>query len=303
MIRGDLDDLAAFSVVARDRSFTRAANELRLSTSALSHRIKKLETRLGVRLLQRNSRSVAATAAGERLLQRLQPALGEIGGALDDLGRQREDASGTVRITARRHAFETVIHPVLPEFCERHPRATVEVLIEYGLRDIVADRFDAGIRFGEKVEKDMIAIEVGPELRMAAVASTGYLARHPGPETPAELTGHRCINYRMTTSGRLYSWEFARDGRELEVKVDGPLTFNDPALMLEAALDGLGIAYVPEDQAAPFVAEGRLVHLLQHWSAAFPGYFLYYPSRTQTPSVLAALIAALRRRRACPAPS
>ena len=295
MNRGDLDDLAAFAVVARESSFTRAATELRLSTSALSYTIKKLETRLGLVLLRRNSRSVSATEAGEKLLRRLGPALAEIAGALDDAGQQRDRVSGTVRITATRHAFETVLRPILPGFGESHPEATVEVLVEYGFRDIVADRFDAGIRLGEKVEKDMIAVSVSPELRMAVVASPDYLARQLAPETPVELTRHRCINYRMMASGSLYPWEFERDGRALDVKVDGPLTFNEPALMLEAAVDGLGVAYVLEDQASPLIADGRLVRLLADWTPAFPGYFLYYPSRHQIPPVLAALIPTLRR--------
>ena len=241
------------------------------------------------------SRSVSVTEAGETLLRRLDPALAEIAGALDDVGRQSGKVSGTVRITATRHAFETVLRPILPGFGESHPEATVEVLVEYGFRDIVADRFDAGIRLGEKVEKDMIAVAVGPDLRMAVVASPSYLARHAAPETPVELTRHRCINYRMMASGSLYAWEFERDGRALDVKVDGPLTFNEPALMLEAAVDGLGVAYVLEDQASPLIAEGRLMRLFADWSPAFPGYFLYYPSRRQIPPVLAALIATLRR--------
>ncbi len=297
MSQGDLDDLAAFAVVARARSFTRAATELRLSTSALSYTIKKLETRLGLRLLQRNSRSVSVTEAGDKLLRRLGPALAEIAGALDDAGQQRNRVSGTVRITATRHAYETVLRPVLPGFGENHPEAIIEVLIEYGFRDIVADRFDAGVRLGEKVEKDMIALAVGPELRMSVVAAPDYLARYPAPETPVELMRHRCINYRMMASGSLYAWEFERDGRALDVKVDGPLTFNEPALMIEAAVDGLGVAYVLEDQASRLIAEGRLVRLLGEWTPAFPGYFLYYPSRHQTPPVLAALIATLRQSR------
>ena len=298
MGRGDLDDLAAFAVVARERSFTRAARELRVSTSALSALVKALEARLGVRLLNRTSRSVSVTAAGERLLERLGPALSDIEEALVDLGRHRGTVSGTVRITATRHAFETIVRPVLAGFCARHPAATVEVLIDYGLRDIVADRLDAGIRLGQKVERDMIAVVLGPDLSMAVVASPAYLALHPAPATPADLTRHRCINYRMMASGSLYAWEFERDGRAHDVKVEGPLTFNEPALMIGAALDGLGIAYVLEDQAAPFVADGRLVRLLEGWTPPFPGYCLYTPSRRQMPPVLAALIEALRRRRA-----
>jgi DNA-binding transcriptional LysR family regulator len=297
MARGNLDDLAAFAVVARERSFTRAAAELGLSTSALSHAIKGLEARLGVRLLQRNSRSVAATEAGEQLLLTLGPALADIGGALDELGRRRDVASGSVRVTATRHAFETVIRPVLPAFCAGHPEATVEVLIDYEFRGIIAERLDAGIRLGEKVEKDMIAVGVGPELRMVVVASPAYLARYPAPRTPQDLMRHRCINYRMMASGHLYAWEFERDGRALEVKVGGPLTFNEPEFMLGAAQDGLGVAYVLEEQAMPLVTAGRLARLFEDWTPTFPGYFLYYPSRRQVPPTLAAFIAALRRRR------
>jgi DNA-binding transcriptional LysR family regulator len=298
MERGILDDLAAFAVVARVRSFTHAAAELGLSTSVLSYTIKRLEARLGTRLLQRNSRSVAATDAGERLLKTLEPALGEIGGALDDLGRERNSVSGTVRITATRQAYEAVIRPVLAGFGIRHPKARVEVLIDYEFRDIIANRFDAGIRLGEKLEQDMIALSVGPELRMAVVASPEYLADHPIPETPSDLTHHRCINYRMRATGGPYAWKFERDGREIEVKVEGPLTFNEPEMMLDAALDGLGVAYVLEHQAEPFVAAGRLVRLLEDWTPPFPGFYLYYPSRRQVPPTLAALVAVLRRQRA-----
>ncbi len=297
-MRRDLDDLAAFAAVAAEGSFTRAAMRLRVSTSALSHTIKSLETRLGLRLLQRNSRSVAVTAAGERLLQRLSPALSDIRGALDDLDRQRDAVTGSVRITATRHAYETVLRPILPAFGAEHPAATVEVQIDYGFRDIIADRFDAGIRLGEKIEKDMIALAVGPALRMAVVASPDYLTRHAAPATPGDLTHHRCINYRMVAAGTLYAWDFGRDGRALAVKVEGSLVFNEPGPMLDAAMDGLGVAYVMEDHARSAIADGRLVRLLADWTPAFPGYFLYYPSRSQMRPVLAAFVAALRRRRA-----
>ncbi|MGX8011328.1 LysR family transcriptional regulator [Mesorhizobium sp. ORM8.1] len=297
MSRGNLDDLAAFATVARLRSFTRAAAELRRSTSALSHTIKGLEARLGFRLLQRNSRSVSVTAAGERLLLTLDPALAEIGVALDELGRERNLVSGTVRLTATRHAYETVIRPVLPGFMADHPEAKVEVLIDYQLRDIIAERFDAGIRLGEKLEQDMVAVSVGPQLRMAVVASPSYLDRHPAPQTPQDLTGHRCVNYRMMASGQTYAWEFEQDDRSLDIKVTGSLTFNEPELMLEAALDGLGMAYVLQEQARAYIAAGRLIQLLADWTPPFPGYFLYYPSRKQMPPALTALIAALRRAR------
>jgi DNA-binding transcriptional LysR family regulator len=297
MSRHSLDDLAAFSVVARARSFTRAAAELRVSTSALSHTIKGLEARLGIRLLHRNSRSVSVTVAGERLLQALEPALAEIGGALDQLSLERDHVSGTVRLTATRHAFETVIRPVLPGFLASHPRAGVEVLIDYQFRDIIAERLDAGIRLGEKLEKDMVAIRVSPDLRMAVIASPSYLAEHPAPQTPQDLMRHRCMNYRMMASGKTLDWEFEQQGRALDIKVTGPLTFNEPQLMLEAALDGLGIAYVLEEQAEAHIVTGRLVRLLEDWTPPFPGYFLYYPSRRQMPSTLTALIAVLQRGR------
>lgn len=297
MSRGSLDDLAAFAAVARALSFTRAAADLRLSTSALSHTIKGLEARLGVRLLQRNSRSVSVTAAGEQLLQSLEPALSQIGGALEALDRERDLVSGTVRLTMTRHAFETIIRPVLPKLLADHPQAKVEVLIDYQLRDIIAERLDAGIRLGEKLQQDMIAVAVGPDLRMLTVASPAYLARHPPPLTPQDLSTHRCINYRMMASGQTYDWEFERDGRRLDIKVAGPLTFNEPELMREAALDGLGVAYIIEGQAEGDIAAGRLVPLLQGWTSPFPGYFLYYPSRRQVPPTLAALITALRAAR------
>jgi DNA-binding transcriptional LysR family regulator len=298
MSRNSLDDLAAFAAVARERSFTRAAAGLRLSTSALSHTIKALEARLGVRLLQRNSRSVSVTAAGERLLMTLEPALADIGGALQELDRERDLVSGEVRLTVTRHAFETVIRPVLPGFLAEHPQARVEVLIDYQLRDIIADRLDAGIRIGEKLENDMVAVNVGPELSMAVVASPAYLAMHGTPGVPQDLATHRCVNYRMMASGQTYDWEFEKDGRALDIKLAGPLTFNEPELMVEAALDGLGVAYVIEQQVRGHVDAGRLVRVLADWTPPFAGYFLYYPSRRQLPPTLAALIAALRIARA-----
>ena len=253
--------------------------------------------RLGTRLLQRNSRSVAVTEAGERLLQRLGPALDEIGEALDHLGRARTSVTGSVRITATRQAYEAVIRPVLPGFNARHPDAVVEVMIEYELRDIIADRMDAGIRIGEKLEQDMVALSVSPELRMAVVGSPDYLADRPAPERPEDLRAHRCINYRMRVDGALMPWWFARDGRDMEVRTAGPLVVNEPELALDAALDGVGLAYVLEERAAPFVASGRLVRLMENWTPRFPGFFLYYPSRRQMPPALEAFVAALRRRR------
>lgn len=295
--RGRLDDLAAFACVARHRSYTRAAAELGLSTSNLSHIIKRLEQRLGVRLLQRNSRSVAASEAGESLLAALGPALDGVAEALDALQQGRDAVKGLLRITATRQAYDAVLRPVLPAFTERHPEAVIEVEIDYAFRDIITDRFDAGIRLGEKLQQDMIAVSVGPELRMAVVASPAYLAAHGAPSTPEDLVRHRCVNYRMTAAGVIYAWEFERDGKALEVRVPGPLIFNEPALMLECALEGLGVAYVLEHEAAPHLAQGALVRVLEDWTPPFPGFFLYHPSRRQTRPVLTALMQMLRSSR------
>ncbi|WP_413991152.1 LysR family transcriptional regulator [Labrys okinawensis] len=295
MRHASLDDLAAFACVARLRSFTRAAAELGTSTSNLSHTIKRLEEGLGVRLLQRNSRSVSASDAGEELLRSIAPAFQSIDGAMEALQRSRNRVSGTLRLTATRQAYEMVIRPVLPVFAAAHPDATVEVLIEYAFRDIIADQFDAGIRLGEKIEQDMIALKVGPDLRMAVAAAPSYLARHGTPQHPRDLMGHRCINYRMVAAGTIYAWEFERNGLAFEMRVPGPLTFNEPGLMLDCALDGLGIAYLLEHEVAPHIARGTLTRLLDDWTAPFPGFFLYYPSRQQLRPVLAAFLDLLRR--------
>ncbi len=294
MTAASLDDLAAFAAVARARSFTRAAATLGTSASNLSHTIRRLEARLGHRLLQRNSRSVAATEAGEALLATLGPALESIDGALDALDRGRGRVSGTLRITATRQAYDAVIRPVLPAFLATHPEATVEVVVDTAYRDIVADRFDAGIRLGEKLEQDMIALKVGPDLRMAVVASPAFLAGREPIEHPRDLMRHPCINYRMVGAGTLYAWEFERGDEALDVEVAGPLTFNEPALMLDAALAGLGIGYLLDHEVAPFVAEERLIRLLTDWTPPFCGFHLYHPSRRQMRPVLAALIEALR---------
>jgi DNA-binding transcriptional LysR family regulator len=297
MPRASLDDLAAFAAVARMRSFTRAAAALGTSTSNLSHTVRRLEARLSVRLLQRNSRSVATTEAGDALLATLDPALQSIDDALDAMDRERIGVTGTLRITATRQAYEAVIRPVLPGFVATHPDATVEIISEYAFRDIVADRFDAGIRLGEKLEHDMIALKVGPDLSMAVVASPAYLACSSPISHPRDLTLQRCLNYRMIAAGTLYAWEFEQGAEALKVSVAGPLTFSDPELMLDAALDGFGIAYLLDHEVAPYVEDGRLVRLLDKWTPSFPGFHLYYPSRTQMRPVLAAFIEAVRRHR------
>lgn len=294
MMHGNLDDLVAFACVARARSFTHAAAELGTSTSNLSHTIKRLEGRLGVRLLQRNSRSVSASEAGEYLLRSIGAELARIENALGELQLKRSSVSGTVRLTATREAYEIVIRPMLPAFAAAHADATIEVLIEYGFRDIIAGRFDAGIRLGEKIEQDMIALKVSPDLRMAVVAAPSYLSQHGTPLHPRDLADHRCINYRMVPGGVIYAWEFEKNGRAFEMRVAGPLTFNEPQLMLDAALDGLGIAYLLDNKVAPHVASGNLVSLLAEWTAPFPGFFLYYPSRQQMRPVFAAFLDMLR---------
>ena len=294
--QGVLDDLSTFAVVARTRSFSRAAAELNVSNSMLSYTIKRLESRLGYPLLRRTSRSVAPTPEGEKLLLALEPALNAIDGALDQLSQNLDRISGTLRITATRQGYEAVIRPMLNDFCATYPAATVEVIIDYAFVDLVSERFDAGIRLGEKLQQDMVAMPVGPALRMAVVASSAYLSQHAAPRTPEALQSHRCINYRMETAGSIYSWEFEKDGRALKIGLSGPLTFNEPELMLQAAIDGLGVAYVLEHEAAPHIAAGRLIRMLKDWTPPFPGFFLYYPSRKQVSPVLTAFLALLRAR-------
>ena len=296
MRRDDLTDLAAFMAVADARSFTRAASRLGLSPSALSHAMRGLETRLGVRLLARTTRSVRATEAGERLLESLRPALEGIAAGLAALGGPGGAPSGTVRVTAPRHAAQTVVLPVLPGLRAACPAVRVEVAVEEGLTDIVAGRYDAGIRFGGGVARDMVAVRVGPEVQTAVVGAPGHFARHPAPDTPADLAGHPCINYRLATAGGLWPWEFVQDGRTLQVRVDGPLVFNDNGLMLAAALAGGGLAYLFEDEVAGHLAAGRLVRVLERWCPRFPGYCIYYPSRRQSSPAFEVLVEALRYR-------
>jgi len=296
MKRDVLYDLAAFAVVAEHGSFTRAAAELGMSQSALSHAMKALEERLGVRLLSRTTRSVSTTEAGEMLLRSLRPGLAEIASGVEAVGALRGELSGTVRLTATKHAVSSVVMPALRDFLASHPGIQVDVIVDDNLTDIVAERIDAGIRFGDIVEKDMIAVRIGPDIRMAVVGAPSYFADHPVPRTPRDLSGHRCINYRHIKSGGLYPWEFHEKGRPFEVRVEGPLVFNNSDLLQEAALSGHGLAYVYLDEVAADIEAGRLVRILEKWCPTFPGYYLYHPSRRQTPPALAALIAALRYR-------
>ena len=296
MARHSLDDLTAFLTVAREGSFTRAAAQLGVSQSALSHTLRGLESRLGLRLLTRTTRSVAPTEAGERLLRTLGPHFDEIDSELAALSELRDKPAGNLRLTAGEHAAETVLWPALAKLLPDYPDIKVEVVIDYGLTDIVAERFDAGIRLGEQVAKDMIAVRIGPDMRMAAVAAPAYFARHPKPKTPQDLTGHNCINLRLPTLGGIYAWEFEKDDRELRVRVDGQLVFNSTPMILKAALDGIGLAYLPEDRVKPYVADGRLIGVLDDWCAPFSGYHLYYPSRRQLSPAFALLVEALRYR-------
>jgi DNA-binding transcriptional LysR family regulator len=296
MRREDLIDLNAFALVAEERSFTRAAAKLGVSQSALSHTVSRLESRLGVRLLARSTRHVVATEAGERLLATVRPALDEIELELASLSALRDKPAGAVRITSGIHAAQTLIWPMLARVLPDYPDIKVELSIDQGLTDIVAERFDAGVRLGEQVGKDMIAVRIGPDQRMAVVGAPGYLAAHPAPTTPDELTAHVCINLYLPSFGGLYAWEFERDGRALKVRVDGQLVFNDVPLIIEAALAGFGLACLMEDQARPYIADGRLVRVLADWCPPFAGYHLYYPSRRQLSPAFRVLLDALRYR-------
>jgi DNA-binding transcriptional LysR family regulator len=296
MGRDDLIDLNAFAVVAEERSFTRAAARLGASQSALSHTQRRLETRLGVRLLARTTRHVAPTEAGERLLRALRPALDGIDAELAALSAYRDTPAGTVRLTSGIHAAETVLWPVLERLLPTVPDIKVDLRIDQGLTDIVAERFDAGVRLGEQVGQDMVAARIGPDQRMAVVGSPAYFATRSAPLTPHDLTDHACINLHLTTHGGHYAWEFEKDGRALKVRVDGRLVFNHTALMLQAATAGFGLAITMQDQVEGPLADGRLVRVLADWCPPFSGYHLYYPSRRQLSPAFAVLLEALRYR-------
>jgi DNA-binding transcriptional LysR family regulator len=296
MRRDELGDLMTFLAVAEERSFTRAAAKLGTSQSALSHTMQRLEARLGLRLLARTTRSVSPTEAGERLLETLRPALDDIGDRLAALTALREKPAGTIRINTSEHAAETALWPALARLLPDYPDIKVELTIEHGLTDIVAGRYDAGVRLGEQIAKDMIAVPIGPDMRMAVVGAPAYFAKTQRPRTPQDLARHACINLRFTTSGGLYAWEFEKAGRELKVRVEGQLVFNNSAMCLKAALAGFGLAFLPEDRVLARVREGRLVRVLSDWCAPFPGFHLYYPSRRQTSPAFALLVEALRYR-------
>jgi DNA-binding transcriptional LysR family regulator len=296
MPRENINDLIAFLTVARERSFTRAAAQLGVSQSALSHKVRGLEERLGLRLLTRTTRSVSPTQAGERLLRTVGPRLEEVEAELEGLSEFRERPAGTIRITAGDHATEAILWPKLAKFLPDYPDIRVEIALDYGLTDIVAQRFDVGVRLGEQVARDMIAVRIGPDIRFAVVGAASYFATRPTPITPQDLVGHTCINLRLPTLGGLWPWEFEQGGRELNVRVDGQLVFNGIFQVLKAALDGFGLAYVPEDLALSHVATGRLKRVLEDWSPPWPGYHLYYPSRRQPSAAFTLLVDALRHR-------
>ena len=296
MVRETLDDLIAFLAVARERSFTRAAAQLGVSQSAVSQTIRGLESRLGLRLLTRTTRSVAPTEAGERLLRTAGPRLEEIAAELTALTALRDKPAGTIRITTTEQAAEAVLYPALAKLLPDYPDIKVEIVIDYGLVDIVAGRYDAGIRSGEHVAKDMIAVRIGPDLRMAVVAAPACFATRPPPRTPQELTAHNCINLRLPTLGGLYAWEFEQDGRAAKVRVEGQVVLNASGPILDAALAGLGLAYLPEEQVRTELATGRLIRVLADWCPPFSGYHLYYPSRRQPTPAFAQFVDALRYR-------
>jgi DNA-binding transcriptional LysR family regulator len=293
MARRNLNDLFAFVTVAREGSFTRAAAVLGVSQSALSQAIKALEERLEIRLLTRTTRSVSPTPAGDRLLLSIGTRFDEIEAELDALTELRDKPAGSVRITCGDWVLRNILLPKLAPVLQRNPDVSIEFDVSYGFRDIVADRFDAGVRLGESLDKDMIALPISPKLRMAAVASPTYFAAHPPPKVPADLTGHRCINMRYP-SGGVYVWEFERRGREVNVRVNGQATLNTSPHIVLAALEGLGVAYLPEDEFAPHIEQGRLVRVLQDWCPPFAGYHLYYPSRRQHSPAFSLVVDALR---------
>ena len=296
MQRGNLNDLLAFLAVGRERSFTKAAAKLGVSQSALSHTIRELEARLGVRLLTRTTRSVSPTDAGERLLHTLAPQFEEIEAELAAVSELREKPAGTFRITATEYAADAILLPKLARLLHEYPDIKVEIIIDYGLTDIVAQRFDAGVRSGEQVAKDMIAVRIAPDMRMAVVGAPSYFKKRSEPKRPQDLIEHNCINLRLPTHGGVYAWEFEKAGRELRVRVEGQLTFNATAQMLNAALAGLGLAYVPEGMVEPHIAKGALKRVLADWCLPYTGYHLYYPSRRQSSAAFALMIDALRYR-------
>lgn len=289
------NDLQAFLVVAQEQSFTKAAVRLGVTPSALSHSMRLLEERLGIRLLARTTRNVSPTQAGERLMHSIAPHFEAIGASIDALGDLRDRPAGTLRISCTDDSMETIIRPRLAGFVEQYPDITLELYVDYGFTNVVEQRFDAGIRLGEALSKDMIAVRVGPDWRLVVVASPAYFQAHPKPKKPADITRHRCVNIRHRPNGAIYAWEFEEKGKEFSVRGDGPLVFNSMTHVINAALDGLGLACVPEPLVVDHIAEGKLVAVLDKWCVPFPGYHLYYPNRRQPSPAFSALVAWLRQ--------
>ena len=296
MASENFNELAAFVAVARERSFTRAAAQMGVSQSALSQTVRGLEERLGLRLLTRTTRSVSPTEAGNRLFNTLAPRFEDIAQELAALSALRDKPAGTIRINAGEHPAVTVLQPALRKFLPDHPDIKVEIIVDYGLTDIVAQGYDAGVRLGDAVAKDMIAMRIGPDLRMAVVGSPAYFARHPIPHSPQDLTRHNCIGIRLPTYGGVFPWDLEKEGHEVNVRIEGQLVFNNLALRLNSALDGLGLAYLPEDQVLDHVAAGRLIRVLEDWCEPFAGLHLYYPSRRHPSPAFALLLDVLRYR-------
>ena len=296
MARANFNDLLWFLAVAEERSFTRAAAKLGIAQSTLSHAVKQLEERIGLRLLMRTTRSVATTEAGERLRQSMAPRISEIEADIDALMAYRDKPAGTVRITLSDHAMESVVWPRLSLVLAEYPDIKLELSIDNSFRNIVKDGFDAGVRLGESLEKDMVAVRISPDWRLVAVGSPAYFETHPAPRTPQELMQHNCMNRRLETLGGLYAWEFEKGGEEIRVRVDGQLTVNSSRAMIDAALQGRGIAYVPESLVEQHIADGRLQIVLDDWSPKFAGYYLYYPSRRQHLPAFSVIVEALRER-------
>ncbi|PDT86974.1 LysR family transcriptional regulator [Bradyrhizobium sp. Y36] len=298
MAKQDFNDLLTFLTIARELSFTKAAAKLGVAQSTLSHTIKRLEDRMGIRLLTRTTRSVGLTEAGEQLRQSLAPRIAEIEADIADLMAFRDKPSGRIRMTVSEHALQSVVWPKLAPVLKDYPDIKLELSLDNGFRNIVEDGFDAGVRLGESVEKDMVAVRIGPDWRLVAVGSPGYFAAHREPKHPHELVGHNCINLRLERTGGLYAWEFARRGQELRVRVEGQLTFNNSYAQVDAALKGYGIAYVPENIVKGHIASGDLALVLDDWSPNFDGYHIYYPSRRQNSPAFKIIVDALRHRNA-----
>ncbi|CDM63106.1 MULTISPECIES: LysR family transcriptional regulator [Rhizobium] len=296
MARESINDLTAFTEVARECSFTRAAAKMGVSQSALSHTIRQLEARLGVRLLTRTTRAVSLTTAGERLLDGIGPHIDEINAHIEALSALKDKPAGTIRISAADYAISHVLWPKLRKFLPQYPDIKVELILDNGLTDIVTERYDAGVRMGEHLAKDMISARIGPDFSLAVVGSPSYFAEHSVPAHPKDLVAHTCINFRLPSSGGLYVWEFEENGQEIRIRVDGQLVFNNTFNALEATLDGFGMSYIPLEIAKPYIEEGRLQHVLQEFSPPWDGYYLYYPSRRQSSPAFAALLDALRHR-------